>query len=106
RGDGRQEWRESGGRSVGRLAEPGSRSATAERGPGDGPGACTEGITETMHAGGNEYGRARRAESAGQKRGKRPEEMLRGVLEEVEKHLQGGAHEDDRVLLVMKVGGS
>jgi len=106
RADGRHEWLETGGMIVGLLADAEYRSATVELGPGDLLVACTDGITETMDAAGNEYGRARLAESAGQKRGKRPEEILRGVLEEVEKHLQGGAHEDDRVLLVMKVGGS
>jgi len=106
RADGRHEWLDTGGMIVGLLADAEYRSATVELGPGDLLVACTDGITETMDAAGNEYGRARLAESAGQKRGKRPEEILRGVLEEVEKHLQGGAHEDDRVLLVMKVGGS
>ena len=106
RADGRHEWLDTGGMIVGLLADAEYRSATVELGPGDLLVACTDGITETMDAAGNEYGRPRLAESAGQKRGKKPEEILRGVLEEVEQHLQGGAHEDDRVLLVMKVGGS
>jgi phosphoserine phosphatase RsbU/P len=106
RADGRHEWLETGGMIVGLLADAEFTSAAVELGPGDLLVACTDGITEAMDAAGNEYGRARLAESAGQKRGKKPEEILQGVLEEVEEHSRGGAHEDDRVLLVMKVGGS
>jgi serine phosphatase RsbU (regulator of sigma subunit) len=32
-----------------------------------------------------------------------PEEILRCILEEVDQHSRGGMHEDDRVLMVMKV---
>lgn len=106
REDGRHEWLETGGMIVGLLAEAQYASAAVELGPGDLLVACTDGITEAMDAAGNEYGRPRLAESARQKREKKPEDILRGVLEEVEKHSRGGAHEDDRVLLVMKVGGS
>jgi len=32
-----------------------------------------------------------------------PAEILRRILEEVETHSRGGIHEDDRILLVLKV---
>ena len=35
--------------------------------------------------------------------GNRTREILRRILEEVDAHSQGGIHEDDRILLVMKV---
>jgi sigma-B regulation protein RsbU (phosphoserine phosphatase) len=65
--------------------------------------ACTDGITEAMDAEGNEYGKPRLAESVCKCREQRPAEVLRRILEEVDAHSQGGIHEDDRILMVMKV---
>jgi serine phosphatase RsbU (regulator of sigma subunit) len=64
--------------------------------------ACTDGITEAMDAAGNEFGKTELAESVAAKRRLTAEEILAGVIAEVEKHSKGGMYEDDRILLVMK----
>jgi sigma-B regulation protein RsbU (phosphoserine phosphatase) len=68
--------------------------------------ACTDGITEAMDADGNEYGHEKLAESVAKCRNQKPEEILRCILDEVDQHSRGGIHEDDRVLMVLKVTGS
>jgi sigma-B regulation protein RsbU (phosphoserine phosphatase) len=70
--------------------------------PGDLLVACTDGITEAMDAAGNEFGRPRLAQLVAQQRGRSADEILQGVLEEVERHSRGGVYEDDRVLLILK----
>jgi len=103
RADGRREWLERGGMIVGLLPGVEFECGTVELGPGDLLVVCTDGISEAMDAAGNEFGRARLAECVGQKRGRKPQEILSGVLEEVEEYSRGGTHEDDRVLLILKV---
>ena len=78
-------------------------SGSVDLAPGDLLVACTDGITEAMDADGNEYGKPRLAESVCKCREQAPKEVLRRILEEVDAHSQGGIHEDDRVLMVMKV---
>src|SRR5262249_8056399 len=64
--------------------------------------ACTDGITEAMDSGGNEFGRARLAELGSRLRALGPQEVLDGVLEAVNAHGAGGVYEDDRILMVLK----
>jgi sigma-B regulation protein RsbU (phosphoserine phosphatase) len=103
RADGRREWLETGGTIVGLLPEARYESGSVAMAAGDLLVACTDGITEAMDALGNEYGRERLAESVSQCRQQSPAEILRRILEEVETHSRGGIHEDDRILLVLKV---
>jgi phosphoserine phosphatase RsbU/P len=103
RADGRREWLETGGMVVGLLPGAEYESGLVDLEVGDLLIACTDGITEAMNAAGDEYGRHRLAESVSKCREQRPEEILRRILEEVETHSRGGVHEDDRILLVMKV---
>jgi sigma-B regulation protein RsbU (phosphoserine phosphatase) len=103
RADGSHEWLETGGMIVGLLPEVGYECGSAELRSGDLLVACTDGITEAMDAAGNEYGRERLADSVTKRRAASPAEILRQVLEEVEAHSRGGIHEDDRILLVLKV---
>lgn len=70
--------------------------------PGDLLVACTDGITEAMDAAGAEFGRPRLVELVRRLRDKAPEEIMRGVLDQVETHSRGGVYEDDRILMVMK----
>jgi phosphoserine phosphatase RsbU/P len=91
RADGRCESLDTGGMVVGLLPEP------------DLLVACTDGITEAMNADGDEFGKPRLAESVRKYRALPPNEILRRILEEVDAHSRGGTHEDDRILLVMKV---
>jgi phosphoserine phosphatase RsbU/P len=103
RADGRREWLETGGMVVGLLPDARYECGSVELEPGDLLVACTDGITEAMNAAGDEYGRPRLAESVSKCREQRPEEILRRILDEVETHSRGGVHEDDRILLVLKV---
>jgi len=102
RADGRTEWLETGGMIVGLLPEVEFECATVELEPGDLLVACTDGITEAMDVGGDEFTRTRLAELVSNLRAGAPEEIMDAVLAEVDKHSRGGKHEDDRILLVMK----
>jgi serine phosphatase RsbU (regulator of sigma subunit) len=102
RADGRTEWLETGGMIVGLLPDVEFECATVELEPGDLLVACTDGITEAMDTVGVEFSRARLADLVSNLRAGPPEEIMRAVLAEVDKHSRGGTHEDDRILLVMK----
>jgi phosphoserine phosphatase RsbU/P len=102
RSDGRVEWLESGGMIVGLLPDVTYESAEVRLQPGDLLVACTDGITEAMDAAGNEFGRPRLAQTVARLRERTPDEILHGVIEEVERHARGGVYEDDRVLLILK----
>jgi sigma-B regulation protein RsbU (phosphoserine phosphatase) len=102
RGDGRTEWLETGGMIVGLLPDVEFECATVDLEPGDLLVACTDGITEAMDALGVEFSRARLADLVSNLRAGDPEEIMRAVLAEVDKHSRCGTHEDDRILLVMK----
>jgi phosphoserine phosphatase RsbU/P len=103
RADGRHEWLETGGMVVGLLPDACYESGSVELGPGDLLVACTDGITEAMNSAGDEYGRPRLADSVTKSRQQSPQEILRCILDEVDAHSRGGAHEDDRILMVLKV---
>jgi sigma-B regulation protein RsbU (phosphoserine phosphatase) len=103
RADGSQEWLETGGMVVGLLPDARYDCGSVTLGKDDLLIACTDGITEAMDAEGNEYSRERLAESVAKCRTQKPEEILRCILAEVDLHSRGGIHEDDRVLMVLKV---
>jgi phosphoserine phosphatase RsbU/P len=103
RADGTQEWLETGGMVVGLLPDACYDCGSVALAKGDLLIACTDGITEAMDADGVEYGRERLAESVTRCRTEKPEEILRCILAEVDQHSLGGVHEDDRVLMVLKV---
>jgi sigma-B regulation protein RsbU (phosphoserine phosphatase) len=103
RANGSQEWLETGGMVVGLLPDARYDCGSVALGKGDLLIACTDGITEAMDAEGNEYTRERLADSVTKCRMQKPDEILRCILEEVDLHSRGGMHEDDRVLMVMKV---
>ncbi len=102
RADGRVEWLEAGGMIVGLLPDVQFECGAVALGAGDILVACTDGITEAMDPKGTEFSRARLAELVTQLRCGTPEEIMRGVLAEVEAHSRNGMYEDDRILLVMK----
>ncbi len=103
RADGTHEWLQEGGMVVGLLPDVSYQSGTVALKPGDLLVACTDGITEAMDAQGNEYGKPQLAESVRRCREKSPAEILATIIEEVETHSRDGIHEDDRVLLILKV---
>jgi len=71
--------------------------------PGDVFVGCTDGITEAMDVNSDEFGRERLAELVGRERALPAQEIVQSVLTEVDLFSRGGTHEDDRVILVLKV---
>jgi sigma-B regulation protein RsbU (phosphoserine phosphatase) len=65
--------------------------------------ACTDGITEAMDPSSNEYGIERLAEAVRREREKPAGEIVDSVLAEVDRFSRGGPHDDDRVILILKV---
>ena len=65
--------------------------------------ACTDGITEAMNAQDDEFGSPRLAELVARERALPAEEIVQSVLTEVDLFSRGGTHEDDRVILILKV---
>ncbi len=65
--------------------------------------ACTDGITEAMDTEDNEYGRERLAETVHRERDAPAARMVEAILKDVDKFSLGGHHEDDRVILILKV---
>ena len=103
RADGAIEYLEEGGMVVGLFPGVPYECGAVDLRVGDVLVACTDGITEAMDAAGNEFGKPELAASVAAKRERAPQEILRAVIAEVEKHSRGGLYEDDRILLVMKV---
>jgi serine phosphatase RsbU (regulator of sigma subunit) len=102
RADGSCEWLTEGGMVVGLLPEQEYLSGEVALNKDDLLVACTDGITEAMDPGGNEFGRPRLAELVSRLRALAPQEILDGVLEAVNAHASGGLYEDDRILMVLK----
>jgi phosphoserine phosphatase RsbU/P len=103
RADGTVEYLELGGMIVGLFPGVEYECGVVELRAGDVLVACTDGITEAMDVAGNEFGKPELAASVAAKRERAPQEIVRAVIAEVEKHSKGGMYEDDRILLVMKV---
>ncbi|HWZ98569.1 MAG TPA: PP2C family protein-serine/threonine phosphatase [Candidatus Dormibacteraeota bacterium] len=102
RADGSCEWLTEGGMVVGLLPEQEYLCGELALDKDDLLVACTDGITEAMDSGGNEFGRPRLAELVSRLRALAPQEILDGVLEAVNAHAHGGIYEDDRILMVLK----
>ncbi len=102
RANGSVEWLTEGGMVVGLLPEQEYLSGELDLNKDDLLVACTDGITEAMDAKGTEFGRPRLAELVTRLRALAPQEILDGVLEEVNAHAKGGVYEDDRILMVLK----
>jgi serine phosphatase RsbU (regulator of sigma subunit) len=71
--------------------------------PGDIVVACTDGITEAMDTKENEYGLESLTAAVHRQRHLPAQQIVENVLAEVDQYSLGGPHEDDRVLLVLKV---
>jgi phosphoserine phosphatase RsbU/P len=65
--------------------------------------ACTDGITEAMDAQDDEYGSERLVDLVARERNLPAAEIVNSVLTEVDLFSRGGTHEDDRVILILKV---
>ena len=64
---------------------------------------CTDGITEANNSSEEEYGTQRLVELVARERELPAQEIVQKVLTDVDLFSRGGTHEDDRVILVLKV---
>ena len=71
--------------------------------PGDVVVACTDGITEADNAAEEEFGSKRLVDLVASERTQPAHDIVKSVLKEVDLFSQGGTHDDDRVIFVMRV---
>jgi len=71
--------------------------------PGDIFVGCTDGITEAMNTQDEEYGQQRLVELVARERTLPAVEIVKSALTEVDLFSRGGTHEDDRVIMILKV---
>src|ERR1700675_1790817 len=71
--------------------------------PGDIFVGCTDGITEAMDTQDEEYGQQRLVELVARERELPAAEIVKSVMTSVDSFSRGGTHEDDRVILILKV---
>jgi serine phosphatase RsbU (regulator of sigma subunit) len=71
--------------------------------PGDVFVACTDGITEAMDTKNEEYGLERMVEVVRKHRAEPAQRILDSLILDVDRFSRGGTHEDDRVVLILKV---
>jgi sigma-B regulation protein RsbU (phosphoserine phosphatase) len=103
RANGSVEYLREGGMVVGMFPD-----VTFERGhvrlePGDIVCSFTDGITEAMDPKDDEFGYERLVDLVKTNRNRPAAEIADMTLAEVERFSKGGTHEDDRVMLVMKI---
>jgi phosphoserine phosphatase RsbU/P len=103
RANGEVEYLREGGMVVGLFPSVHFDRGHVRLGTGDILVACTDGITEAMDRNDDEFGSERLVELVGKERGLRAPEIVKSVLTEVDLFSRGGTHEDDRVILIMKV---
>jgi sigma-B regulation protein RsbU (phosphoserine phosphatase) len=71
--------------------------------PGDVVVACTDGITEADNSAEEEFGSKRLVDLVASERTRPAQEIVQSVLKEVDLFSHGGTHDDDRVILILKV---
>jgi len=71
--------------------------------PGDIFVGCTDGITEAMNRQDEEFGQERLAQLVAKERTRPAGDIVESVFREVDLFSRGGAHDDDRVILILKV---
>lgn len=103
RGDGSVEYLREGGMVVGMFPSVKFDRGHVRLEKGDIFVACTDGITEAMNAQDDEFGSPRLVELVARERALPAAEIVKSVLTEVDHFSRGGTHEDDRVILIMKV---
>jgi sigma-B regulation protein RsbU (phosphoserine phosphatase) len=103
RADGSVEYLREGGMVVGLFPSVHYDRGHVRLNPGDLVVACTDGITEAMDTESEEFGQPRLVELAVRERAKPAQEIVDIVLKEVDLFSRGGTHEDDRVIMILKV---
>ncbi|HUO35908.1 MAG TPA: GAF domain-containing SpoIIE family protein phosphatase [Candidatus Acidoferrum sp.] len=103
RASGKIDYLTEGGMVVGLFPSVRFERGYARLHPGDVVVACTDGITEASDKNDEEFGRERLAELVAKHRQLPAEKIVSEVLAEVDQFSRGGTHEDDRVILIIKV---
>ncbi|MGA7920829.1 MAG: GAF domain-containing SpoIIE family protein phosphatase [Candidatus Acidiferrales bacterium] len=101
--NGEVEYLTEGGMVVGLFAGVRYERGHVKLHRGDVVVACTDGITEANNVAEEEYGTQRLVELVARERQLPAQEIVQCVLREVDLFSHGGTHEDDRVILVLKV---
>jgi phosphoserine phosphatase RsbU/P len=92
-----------GGMVVGLMPGTRYRRGYMQLQRGDVVVTCTDGITEASHADGREYGADRLLAGAQARRSESAQALVDGIFAEVDVFSRGGQHQDDKVLMAIKV---
>jgi len=103
RADGSVEYLREGGMVVGLFPNVPFERGNVKLNSGDILAGYTDGITEASNADDEEFGYERLVELLKKHRNVSAREIVDLTLAEVERFSRGGTHEDDRVMLVMKI---
>ena len=103
RTDGAIEYLREGGMVVGLFPGQAYERGYTRLKPGDIFVACTDGITEAMDVQSNEYGVQQLTAAVHRERQAPAERMVKAILADVDRFSKGGPHDDDRVILILKV---
>src|SRR6202522_3745833 len=103
RANGDIEYLTEGGIVVGLFAGMKYEQGHVKLYPGDVVVACTDGITEADNAAEEEFGSKRLVDLVASERTQPAHDIVKSVLKEVDLFSQGGTHDDDRVIFVMRV---
>jgi sigma-B regulation protein RsbU (phosphoserine phosphatase) len=103
RADGSVEYLREGGMVVGLFPSQKFERGYVRLNSGDIVVACTDGITEAANTADEEFGSQNLADWIARQRALPADQLVESVMSEVDRYSKGGTHEDDRVILVLKV---
>ncbi len=104
--DGSYEELSTGGTVVGLFPNSEYQRGSIQLQPGDVLVCCTDGITEACNINEEEYGTEGLAKCVATHRSKPAQQIVDAVLDEVSAFARGGPHQDDKVLMLVKVTAS
>src|SRR5262249_18342843 len=104
--DGSHEELSTGGTVVGLFPDSEYQRGSIQLEPGDILVCCTDGITEACNLKEDEFGTEGLAAAVAKHRHKPAQQIVDAVQAEVMEFSRGGPHQDDKVLMVVKVTGS
>jgi sigma-B regulation protein RsbU (phosphoserine phosphatase) len=99
---GAQEWLEAGGIPIGIFADTPYRVGTTRMESGDWLVIFTDGVVEAVNQKDEEYGEERVMAVVDRGSGSSPTELLRSLLEELDRHVGNTPQHDDITCLLLK----